>query len=145
MGCKTVPRIPAHSYSAAFGVNICIRRSGFSIVDSTRPHPVTGACPTNMRRCGAGDFSHEICVTTSLDCPIDDILVSQKPASTFPGYKRAALGNGYSIYYTSNSTRLPVVEFALTPGGMCINMKEKYRVVEYEYHPLVKQFSYKGC
>lgn len=96
----------------------------------------------NYVPCGNGDVSHEVCVLSSSDCPIDDIKISKEP---IPGYRSRDLIDGYKIYFTTTSKSLPIVDFQLTEQHVCIFPNEYYRSEDREIYPLLRTWQYNGC
>ena len=83
-------------------------------MDAVRPS-APGKCPEDYHACGKGDVSHEVCVLSSSECPIDDIIISQEdPSKEGVTYKSAELADDYKIWWTTESQKLPIVDFQLT-------------------------------
>jgi len=93
--------------------------------------------------CGSGDSSHEICVLSSNDCPIDGLAINKQ--SKFGNYTPVPLSGGYYLHFTSNTSALPIVDFTITEGQVCIFNDEYDKPKGKVIYPLLKTWKYNGC
>lgn len=98
----------------------------------------------DFKPCGTGDSNHEVCVLSSNDCPIDRIMITNEPVDDID-WKSAELDFGYRIYFTPNSSSLPLVDFTLTEGQVCIFPDEFDRPEDKQIYPLLRTWKNSGC
>lgn len=98
----------------------------------------------NYRDCGAddSDINNKVCVISSSDCPINSIKITTD--DKIDGYTNQQLGGGYKIHFTSKANSLPIVDFTLTEGNVCIYSDEFDRPENKEIYPLLKTWKYGG-
>ena len=149
--CTTVKAVSKIMMSNFHESKICIKRSGKDIINSLRPNPDD---PTDCgngdetiaedyKPCGNGDSSHEICVLKSDPCPVDNIAINTD--TTQENYTSVELGDGYYLHFTTESNLLPIVDFDLTEGYVCIFPDEYDKTDGREYYELLKMWKYNGC
>lgn len=94
--------------------------------------------------CGKGTSSHEICVLSFNDCPVDNILIDKNAASPDTTYTTLTLNEGYFLHFTSFADQLPIVDFAITEGNVCIFPDEYDHPKDKAFYPLLKTWKYNG-
>lgn len=88
-GCEDIEGQAPVEITRFFNKTICVKRSGVDIMSSVRPkeNNRTECEESNYKPCGSGDVSHEVCVLSSNDCPIDGIAITDQ---ALPNYERSA-------------------------------------------------------
>jgi hypothetical protein len=92
-------------------------------------------------------------VRESAECPVNDILISnQNRASVesqysvdLSNYKSFDLDSGYTLYFSSSSTNLPIVRMKIEQGGVCTDPLEHDRSKGRSGYILLKDGNYRGC
>ena len=146
-GWSTVAAQSKIEYADFFDRKICVKRSGSNIMKAVRmdTKSQTKTCTQkNYRDCGAddGDINNKVCVISSSDCPINSIKITTD--DKIDGYTNQQLGGGYKIHFTSKANSLPIVDFTLTEGNVCIYSDEFDRPENKEIYPLLKTWKYGG-
>ena len=134
-------------YTYFYGKKIWVKRSGSNIMKAIRIDKDSSPkvwTQKDYRAWGAiaGDINNKVCVISSSDCPINDIKIST--VDKFDDYNNQPLGNGYKIHFTSKADSLPLVDFTLTEGNVCIYSNEFDRPSTKKIYPLLKTWKYNG-
>jgi len=82
-------------------------------------------------------------VLSSNDCPIDDIIITNQPLNDIK-YKSRELADDYKIYFTSQAYSLPIVDFRLTEGQVCI-FPSQFDSTDQNAYPLLRTWRNDGC
>lgn len=149
--CIEIKREEKIQINTVFGKKICVNRSGSNILNAVRPlksdrsqcEGSESSSEKTYQPCGSGDSSHEICVLSFNDCPIDDIVIDDQ--EEYSNYYTDKLGEGMYIHYTRQSDKLPIVDFTIAEGQVCIFPDEFDRPEDEEPYQLLRTWKYDGC
>ena len=100
-------------------------------------------CQNGYKKCGKLDnMGNYLCLPEEEECPINDIIVSDKERDDLENYNYILIGNKF--YYYSNSTDKPIItKLKVVEGKMC--MDRSYYYTEYPQYILDNNFPYYGC
>ena len=83
----------------------------------------TTGCPSGYTLCNTAiNYNYRVCVPDSSHCPINDILIVQNSqTTTMTGYTFRNFTNNMTLAFTTEANSLPLTEFKLTEGQVCID------------------------
>lgn len=97
--------------------------NGLSFASSVENTEKDGSCADGYRLCpelpeSASD-NLQICVSSKINCPVNDIVISNRNPTAFIYKKGPSLGEDLNVYYTHRTNKRPLAEFRLSEDSVC--------------------------
>lgn len=102
-------------------------------------------CKEGFKNCGKlDDIGNYLCIPEEEDCPINDIIVSNKERDDLIDYEYIILEDNKFIYFTNQAKNKPVItKFKVTEGKVCAD--KRYLYTEFPQYILDNNYEYYGC
>lgn len=145
-GCSKVLPQSYIGCSKFYSNNVCGLRQGLNFVDTKRPSGsgLNSTCPTGFRLCGKGDSNTNYCVKADGKWPITDVYIGNGNGTIKLGYSVAPLSDGRYIGFTDSFSALPVVDFKITEGKVCVDQEQQMKSEGREIYKLMNE-TYGEC